>query len=88
MSTSHRVRADVDAESYGNYLIKQVGKRFRVYQDGSDYSSTSGGYSALGKAMRDCDNRFVAFDTIKDAERWIDGGCIVWPEITFQQESA
>lgn len=83
MAVSGRVRADVDAEFHGGYLIKKVGKHWRVYEDASSYSSTSGGYTALGKVMRDADGKVVSFETLAQAQSWIDKGCIIYPEILF-----
>lgn len=88
MAVSNRVRADVDASFHGRYLIKRVRKHFRVYEDASGYSSTSGGYTALGKVMRDADDKPVQFDTEAQAISWIDGGCIIWPEIQFAGRTA
>lgn len=78
MPTSYRVRDDdpIEGEVDG-YLIARVGTRYRVYEDGSYYSSTSGGVIKRGPVMRDTDWTVISFKTIKQAEAWIRNGCLV-----------
>lgn len=77
---SGRVKADADAESFGDKLIKRAGKWWRVYEDGSYYSQTSGGVMKLGKVMRDAEGKPASFKTLKAAEEWIKAGCRVVDE--------
>jgi hypothetical protein len=78
---TERVRQDQDVEPLiGNKVAKRVGKRWRVYEDGSYYSQTSGGVMVQGKAMRDVDEKPVAFATLQEAEQWVKDGCKVVDE--------
>lgn len=72
---SSRVKEDDDVEPCGDYLIKRVGKRWRVYQDGSYYSQTSGGVMKQGGVMRDAGDKPVSFATLNEAQAWIGEGC-------------
>jgi hypothetical protein len=83
MAVSARVRQDVDAEAHGDYFIKRVGSGFRVYEDASGYSSTSGGFIALGKVLRDDEGKPVTLPTLEAARSWIDKGCLIYPEVIY-----
>jgi hypothetical protein len=79
MAFRDRVKADDDVTWHKEYAIAQTSAgKFRVYEDGSYYSATSGGVGKKGKVMRGTDDKPVQFDTIAEAERWIDEGCRVW----------
>ena len=91
--SSHRVNdgnaLDQASEFYGKYMICKVGKRYRVYTDGSYYSQTSGGVTVRGKALRAPSGELISFSTMKKAEEWIDGGLIVFDngkEIDFTNQ--
>ena len=68
---------DQKAEYHGKYMIAPSRKRWRVYTDGSYYSQTSGGVVVRGKVLRTPSGTPVSFETKKEAEQWIDGGCRV-----------
>jgi hypothetical protein len=71
-----RVKQDEDVEFLaGHKVAKRVGKRWRVYEDGSYYSQTSGGVGSKGKMMRDLDDKPVSFATLQKAEQWVNEGC-------------
>ena len=72
--SSYRVRDDDDVEAFGMYLIAKVGKSWRVYEDGSYYSSTSGGVIKKGKVALGLDGCALNFKSKKSAEDWIAGG--------------
>jgi len=69
---------DQKAEFHGKYMIAPVGKKWRVYTDGSYYSQTSGGVTVRGKAMRNAGDEIISFKTREEAEKWIDGGCMLF----------
>lgn len=78
MSVSARVRSDEDVEHFNGYLIANVGGKYRVYEDGSYYSQTSGGVTVRGKGVRRYDpeagsaeGKIATFDTIAEAEQYI-----------------
>ena len=66
-----------------NHMAKKVGKYWRVYDDATGYSQTSGQTLALGKMERDADDKPVKFASVEDAEKWIAGGKIIYPEVQF-----
>ena len=84
MPVSGRVRED-DADLVdfvGDYCVALVRKRFRVYQDGSVYTSTSGITVVRGKLMRrwdpdagDQEGKPASFATQEEAvayiKRWL-----------------
>jgi hypothetical protein len=71
---SQRVKDDANVEPHGKYLIGKVGKRYRVYADGSYYSQTSGGVMQRGKVFNGVDGKAVSFASQERAEAWIDKG--------------
>ena len=77
MAFSARVADDDNVEAYKDKLIAKVGKAWRIYEDGSYYSQTSGGVMKRGKVMRDVDGTPFVFGSIAGAERFIDLGCPV-----------
>ena len=78
MPSSFRVRQDDDVVAYGDYLLGQIkGGKWRVYEDATTYTSTSGQTVIKGLAMRDVDDSIFTFPTQQDAIDWIDGGCLV-----------
>ncbi len=77
MPVSGRVRADDDAIDYKGYLIRKAGHQWRVYEDASTYTNTSGQVMIRGKVMRDVDDSVFNFTSQADAEQWIDNGCPV-----------
>ena len=82
---SYRVRREDTSvvEFHGQYIIGRAGKRVRVYEDDSGYSSTSGGFIKKGKAMRDADDKIISFDNTEQAKSWIDKGCVVYPTLLY-----
>ena len=71
MSVSSRVRDDDEVEVFvGEYLVCKSGKSFRIYDDGSYYSQTSGGVTKRGAVVRDTDWKPLNFPTAQDATAW------------------
>lgn len=57
------------ADFAGDYIVDQMKRgSWRVYGDGSGYSSTSGQTIAKGKVLRDEHGRVREFDTKAEAE--------------------
>jgi hypothetical protein len=62
-----------NAEFAGDYIVdKTAGGRWRIYDDGSGYSSTSGATIAKGKVVRDINGiiRNFATQAGAEAEAW------------------
>lgn len=72
MATSYRVSNDDDKiiEWAGIFAIAHVQGKFRVYEDGSHYSSTSGGVGKRGRVVRDETGKPLTFATQAEAEAW------------------
>lgn len=64
-------------------MAKRVGKFWRVYADATGYSQTTGQTLAFGKVERDADGKPVKFASVEDAEKWIEGGKIIFPKVQF-----
>lgn len=84
MPSSFRVRQDDSVVAYrpsgsrSDYLLGQIKSgKWRVYEDATTYTSTSGQTVIKGLAMRDVDDSIFTFPTQQDAIDWIDGGCLV-----------
>ena len=76
---SMRVKDDDNVEPIGDYKVAaRFGKFYRVYEDASYYSQTSGGVMKRGKLMRDADNVPMRFASIAEAEQWVKDGCRIW----------
>lgn len=79
MPVSERVADDDEVEAHGKYLIGKVKNKYRIYEDGSYYSQTSGGVIKKGTAVRrwdpdarDKEGKFAEFPTITECEQYID----------------
>lgn len=76
------LKGEIEFLSRG-YMAKKVGNSWRVYADATGYSQTTGQTLQLGRMERDCDGRPVKFESDQDAEKWVVGGMIIWPEVKF-----
>lgn len=84
MPASGRVQREQNvADFHGGYIIKQVGRTFRVYEDASGYSQTSGQTIHVGPVMRDDGGKPVGLPSLEAARSWIDKGCRVYPKIEY-----
>lgn len=74
--SSQRVKEDADVTPIGrDKVARKTRFGWRVYEDGSYYSQTSGGVMASGRVMRDADDKPVQFQTFEEAAAWVHGGC-------------
>lgn len=71
---------DQRSEYHGKYMLAMVSGKWRVYEDGSYYSQTSGGVTVRGHVMRNASGDIVRFDTKEKAIEWINGGCLVFKD--------
>ncbi len=73
---SNKIRQDEHVDEFHKeFLIKKTGKKYRVYKDATEYSSTSGQNIKKGKVMRACSGKPVSFNSIEESIKWIDDGC-------------
>jgi hypothetical protein len=68
-------RRTTAGDFHGRHMICPAGKRWRIYEDGSGYSQTSGLTLQRGKVMRAASGKPVSFATTEAARAWIDAGC-------------
>ena len=68
-------RGEFHGNARGEYVICPSGKKWRVYEDATGYSQTSGITLQRGKVMRSTSGKPITFATQAEATAWIDGGC-------------
>jgi len=85
MATHENVRPDDNSimEFVGDWCVAKVGNKYRVYEDGSEYTAVSGMTVVKGKMVRrwdpdagDQEGKPAAFDTVEEAvayiKRWLE----------------
>jgi hypothetical protein len=68
-------RRTAAGDFHGLHMICPAGKCWRVYEDGTGYSQTTGITFQRGKVMRSTSDKPISFPTMDAARAWIDGGC-------------